>query len=52
VRPLINQIPAAGIGNLMRGLSNKAVDGMLGWFTNEDKKAKSAGPPCRRPCPG
>jgi hypothetical protein len=23
----------------MRGLSNKAVDGMLGWFGNEDKKA-------------
>ena len=39
VRPLINQIPSSGIGNLMRGLSNKAVDGMLGWFTNEDKKA-------------
>ncbi|MFJ4926836.1 hypothetical protein [Streptomyces sp. NPDC088736] len=39
VRPLINQIPGSGIGNLMRGLSNKAVDGMLSWFTNEDKKA-------------
>jgi hypothetical protein len=39
VRPLINQIPGSGIGNLMRGLSNKAVDGMLGWFGNEDKKA-------------
>jgi phage-related protein len=40
VRPLINRIPSSGIGNLMRGLTNKAVDGMLGWFTNEDKKAK------------
>lgn len=39
VRPLINQIPGSGIGNLMRGLTNKAVDGMLGWFGNEDKKA-------------
>jgi phage-related protein len=39
VRPLINQIPGSGIGNLMRGLSNKAVDGMLSWFTTEDKKA-------------
>ncbi|QFZ73996.1 hypothetical protein GFH48_12740 [Streptomyces fagopyri] len=40
VRPLIGRIPSSGIGNLMRGLSNKAVDGMLGWFGNEDKKAK------------
>jgi hypothetical protein len=47
VRPLINQIPGSGIGNLMRGLSNKAVDGMLGWFTNEDKKAKG-GPAVQR----
>jgi hypothetical protein len=39
VRPLINQIPGSGIGNLMRGLVNKGVDGMLGWFGNEDKKA-------------
>ncbi|KAB1149231.1 hypothetical protein F7R91_05590 [Streptomyces luteolifulvus] len=39
VRPLINRIPQSGIGNLMRGLANKAVDGMLGWFGNEDKKA-------------
>jgi len=39
VRPLINRIPNTGIGNLMRGLSNKAVDGMMGWFTKEDKKA-------------
>ncbi|MGW1503761.1 hypothetical protein ACWCQW_35415 [Streptomyces mirabilis] len=39
VRPLINQIPGSGIGNLMRGMANKAVDGMLGWFTTEDKKA-------------
>lgn len=39
VRPLINQIPGSGIGNLMRGLVNKGVDGMLGWFGSEDKKA-------------
>lgn len=39
VRPLINRIPGSGIGNLMRGLSNKAVNGMLSWFGNEDKKA-------------
>jgi hypothetical protein len=39
VRPLINQIPGSGIGNLMKGLVNKGVDGMLGWFGNEDKKA-------------
>ncbi|MGW5175908.1 hypothetical protein ACWERY_16290 [Streptomyces sp. NPDC004082] len=39
VRPLINRIPTSGIGNLMRGLSNKAVDGMMGWFSKEDKKA-------------
>ncbi|MFD1274853.1 hypothetical protein ACFQ51_34775 [Streptomyces kaempferi] len=39
VRPLINQIPGSGIGNLMRGLVNKGVDGMMGWFGNEDKKA-------------
>jgi phage-related protein/phosphoribosylformylglycinamidine (FGAM) synthase PurS component len=39
VRPLIARIPNTGIGNLLRGLSNKAVDGMMGWFTKEDKKA-------------
>lgn len=39
VRPLINRIPASGVGNLLRGMSNKAVDGMMGWFTKEDKKA-------------
>ncbi|KND40088.1 hypothetical protein [Streptomyces stelliscabiei] len=39
VRPLIGKIPNTGIGNLMRGLSNKAVDGMMGWFGREDKKA-------------
>ncbi|MFF1743519.1 hypothetical protein [Streptomyces mirabilis] len=39
VRPLINQIPGSGIGNLMRGLVNKGVDGMLSWFGSEDKKA-------------
>ncbi|MFF7521293.1 hypothetical protein [Streptomyces pseudovenezuelae] len=41
VRPLIAQIPGgnAGIGGLLKGLSNKAVDGMLSWLGNEDKKA-------------
>jgi phage-related protein/phosphoribosylformylglycinamidine (FGAM) synthase PurS component len=39
VRPLIARIPNTGIGNLLRGLSNRAVDGMMGWFTKEDKKA-------------
>ncbi|MFJ4201550.1 hypothetical protein ACIP2Y_18205 [Streptomyces sviceus] len=41
VRPLIARIPGgnAGIGGLLKGLSNRAVDGMLGWFTSEDKKA-------------
>jgi hypothetical protein len=41
VRPLINRIPSSGndIGGLMKGTANKAVDGMMGWFTNEDKKA-------------
>jgi phage-related protein len=47
VRPLINQIPGSGIGNLMRGLSNKAVDGMLGFLGAEDKKAKG-GPAVQR----
>lgn len=39
VRPLINAIPGGGMGSLMKGLSNKALDGILGWFGNEDKKA-------------
>lgn len=41
VRPLISRIPGgnAGIGGLMKDTANKAVDGMLGWFGNEDKKA-------------
>jgi phage-related protein len=39
VRPLINQIPGNGVGSLLKGLANKAVDGMLGWFGKEDKKA-------------
>ncbi|MGY6019598.1 hypothetical protein [Streptomyces spinosirectus] len=39
VRPLINRIPASGFGSLLKGLATKAVDGMLGWFGNEDKKA-------------
>ncbi|MGW0575113.1 hypothetical protein ACWD25_03905 [Streptomyces sp. NPDC002920] len=39
VRPLIGRIPAGGVGSLMKGLSNKALDGMLGFLGNEDKKA-------------
>ncbi|MEV6504787.1 hypothetical protein AB0M61_01530 [Streptomyces sp. NPDC051642] len=40
VRPLINRIPGGNnIGGLMKDTSNKAVDSMLNWFTNEDKKA-------------
>lgn len=39
VRPLINRIPGGGLGSLMKGLSSKALDGMLGWFGGEDKKA-------------
>jgi phage-related protein len=39
VSPLIGRIPNTGIGNLMRGLVNRGVDGMMGWFGKEDKKA-------------
>ncbi|MDX3578656.1 hypothetical protein [Streptomyces sp. FL07-04A] len=39
VRPLINSIPGGGVGSLMKGLSNKALDSMLGFLGNEDKKA-------------
>ncbi len=39
VQPLINRIPGGGVGSLMKGLANKAVDGMMSWFGNEDKKA-------------
>ncbi|MGW3114419.1 hypothetical protein [Streptomyces sp. NPDC001091] len=39
VRPLINSIPGGGFGSLLKGLSNKALDGMLGFLGNEDKKA-------------
>ncbi|MFM9635983.1 hypothetical protein [Streptomyces turgidiscabies] len=40
VQPLINRIPGGpGIGGLLKGLAGKAVDGMMGWFGNEDKKA-------------
>ncbi|MHC3471216.1 hypothetical protein ACYF6T_21315 [Streptomyces sp. 7R007] len=39
VRPLIDQIPGGGVGGLLKGMANKAVDGMLAWFGNEDKKA-------------
>jgi phage-related protein len=47
VRPLINQIPGNGVGSLLKGLANKAVDGMLGWFGTEDKKA-TGGPAVQR----
>lgn len=47
VRPLINQIPGSGVGSLLKGLSNKAVDSMLGWFGAEDKKA-TGGPAVQR----
>ncbi|MFD4596717.1 hypothetical protein ACFWPQ_01665 [Streptomyces sp. NPDC058464] len=39
IRPLIGRIPAGGVGSLMKGLSNKALDGMLSFLGNEDKKA-------------
>lgn len=39
VRPLISRIPGGNFGGLLKGLSNKALDGMLGFLANEDKKA-------------
>jgi hypothetical protein len=39
VRPLINAIPGGGLGSLLKGLSNKALSGMLGFLGGEDKKA-------------
>ncbi|MET8826104.1 hypothetical protein ABZX40_13610 [Streptomyces sp. NPDC004610] len=39
VRPLINSTPGGGVGTLMKDMSNKALDGMLGFLGNEDKKA-------------
>jgi phage-related protein len=39
VRPLIGRIPGGGVGSLLKGLSNKALDGMLSFLGNEDKKA-------------
>ena len=47
VRPLINSIPGGGFGSLLKGLSNKAIDSMLGFLGNEDKKAKG-GPAVQR----
>ena len=47
VRPLINRIPGGGFGGLLKGLSNKAVDSMLGFLGKEDKKAKG-GPAVQR----
>ncbi|MFE9125008.1 hypothetical protein ACFYOF_06230 [Streptomyces sp. NPDC007148] len=39
VRPLIGRIPAGGVGSLMKDMSNRALDGMLGFLGKEDKKA-------------
>ncbi|WP_030168924.1 hypothetical protein [Streptomyces sp. NRRL S-813] len=39
VRPLINAIPGGGVGSLLKGLSNKALDSMLSFLGAEDKKA-------------
>jgi phage-related protein len=39
VQPLINQIPAGGVGELMRGLSGRSLDGILSKLGKEDKKA-------------
>jgi phage-related protein len=39
VKPLINSIPGGGVGSLLKGLSNKALDGILGFLGKEDKKA-------------
>jgi len=47
VRPLINSIPGGGFGSLLKGLSNKAVDGMLSFLGSEDKKAMG-GPAVQR----
>ncbi|MEU6597847.1 hypothetical protein [Streptomyces flaveolus] len=47
VRPLINMIPGGGVGSLLKGLSNRTLDSMLGFLGNEDKKAKG-GPAVQR----
>lgn len=39
IRPLINAIPGGGVGSLLKGLSNKALSGMLSFLGGEDKKA-------------
>jgi phage-related protein len=39
VQPLINRIPGGGTGDLMKGLSGKALDGVLGKLGKEDDKA-------------
>jgi phage-related protein len=39
IRPLIGHIPGAAFGGLLKGLSNKALDGMLDFLGGEDKKA-------------
>jgi SLT domain-containing protein/phage-related protein len=40
IRPLIGRIPGGGVGSLMKGLSNKALDGILSYFGGQDKKAQ------------
>ena len=39
VRPLINRIPGGDFGGLLKGLSSKALTGMLDFLGKEDKKA-------------
>jgi phage-related protein/SLT domain-containing protein len=42
IRPLINRIPGGGgIGGLMKGMSNRALDGILSYFGRQDKKAQN-----------
>ncbi|MEU1088970.1 hypothetical protein ABZ401_19405 [Streptomyces sp. NPDC005892] len=49
VRPLINQIPGGGTGwgGVSKGVPNSALDKMLGYLGNEDKKA-AGGPDVQR----
>ncbi|WP_225825592.1 hypothetical protein [Streptomyces naphthomycinicus] len=39
IRPLVNAIPGGGFGGLLKGLTNRTLDSMLGFLGNEDKKA-------------
>jgi hypothetical protein len=47
IQPLIGRIPSSDFGGLLKDMSNKALDGILGWFGNEDKKAMG-GPAVQR----